>query len=422
MARQCTKPKSPRNSTWFKEKMLLAEALESREIPTLAIFQTDDLDAFNSYCDEAPSASAFLMAKLFAYDSDVFSEMSNQVVKCNEVDKGNKTVNESLTAELERYKEQIKFFEERQNFDLNDREKYIDSQLREVIVDTNAKLEAKNNSINKLKDRIATLKGKSVSAGDKSENISKVITPGMYKLDLEPLSPKLLKNREAYVDYLKHTQENADTLCEIVEQARALRPLDRVISSTSANGSKPLGNTKKNRISRPTSSNKKNKVEDRLRSIKSSLNKKNHVFEYVCNINIKHSILNANSELIYATCNECMFNSIHDLCVLNYLNDVNVHVNPKFVKSKNKKVWKPTGKVFTNVRYRWKPTGQTFTIDGNKCSLTRITSTTVVPPKKLLSTTVVKKTPPSSNTSEQLKDITNLGRSNRPLVPGLGLL
>ncbi|GJU93597.1 hypothetical protein Tco_1318353 [Tanacetum coccineum] len=29
MARQCTKPKRPRNSTWFKEKAMLAEALES---------------------------------------------------------------------------------------------------------------------------------------------------------------------------------------------------------------------------------------------------------------------------------------------------------------------------------------------------------------------------------------------------------
>ncbi|GJS93592.1 retrovirus-related pol polyprotein from transposon TNT 1-94 [Tanacetum coccineum] len=29
-ARQCTKPKRPKNSTWFKEKMSLSEALESR--------------------------------------------------------------------------------------------------------------------------------------------------------------------------------------------------------------------------------------------------------------------------------------------------------------------------------------------------------------------------------------------------------
>ncbi|GJX86791.1 retrovirus-related pol polyprotein from transposon TNT 1-94 [Tanacetum coccineum] len=57
------------------------------------------------------------------------------------------------------------------------------------------------------------------------------LNEGMYKLDLEPLSPKLLKNREAHVDYLKHIQENTDTLYEIVEQARALRPLDSDLDS-----------------------------------------------------------------------------------------------------------------------------------------------------------------------------------------------
>ncbi|GKB02519.1 hypothetical protein Tco_0830608 [Tanacetum coccineum] len=157
-------------------------------------------------------------------------------------------------------------------------------------------------------------------------------------------------------------------------------------------------------------------------SIKPSLNKKNHVSEPVCNANVKHYVLNANSGLICATCNECMFDAIHDLCVLDYLNDVNVHVKPKTIKRKMKKVWKPTGKVFTNVGYSWKPTGRNFTIDGNMYPLTRITSTKVVSPKKPLSTTVVKKTSPSSNTLGKLKDITNIGHSNHPLVPGLGLL
>ncbi|GKD96636.1 hypothetical protein Tco_1380533 [Tanacetum coccineum] len=72
----------------------------------------------------------------------VIEEMSNQVAKCNEVNKVNKTVNESLTAELERYKEQIKFFKERHKFDLIDREKYIDGQIRGVIVDKNAKFDS----------------------------------------------------------------------------------------------------------------------------------------------------------------------------------------------------------------------------------------------------------------------------------------
>ncbi|GKB60845.1 retrovirus-related pol polyprotein from transposon TNT 1-94 [Tanacetum coccineum] len=47
-----------------------------------------------------------------------------------------------------------------------------------------------------------------------------------------------------------------------------------------------------------------------------------------------------------------------------------------------RKVWKPTGKVFSEIGYSWKPTGRTFTIVRNKCPLTRITSTKVVPTKE----------------------------------------
>ncbi|GJX07476.1 retrovirus-related pol polyprotein from transposon TNT 1-94 [Tanacetum coccineum] len=57
-------------------------------------------------------------------------------------------------------------------------------------------------------------------------------------------------------------------------------------SSTNASRSQPSGNTKKNRTSRTTSSNQKNKVEDYPRSVKSSSNKNNHVSEPVCNANV----------------------------------------------------------------------------------------------------------------------------------------
>ncbi|GJV35544.1 hypothetical protein Tco_1408021 [Tanacetum coccineum] len=48
---------------------------DSQELTTTAIFQTNDLDAFDFDCDEAPSTSAILMAKLFAYDSNVLLEV-----------------------------------------------------------------------------------------------------------------------------------------------------------------------------------------------------------------------------------------------------------------------------------------------------------------------------------------------------------
>ncbi|GJY62974.1 hypothetical protein Tco_0464434 [Tanacetum coccineum] len=53
-----------------------------QEIPTPGIFQTNDLDAFDSDCNEAPSASAILIAKLSAYDSDQYlNETENAVVQ-----------------------------------------------------------------------------------------------------------------------------------------------------------------------------------------------------------------------------------------------------------------------------------------------------------------------------------------------------
>ncbi|GKD39203.1 hypothetical protein Tco_1259410 [Tanacetum coccineum] len=99
--------------------------------------------------------------------------------------------------------------------------------------------------------------------------------------------------------------------------------------------------------------------------------------------NVQHSKLNANSELLCVKCNGCMLFDNHDLCVLNFINDVNARVKSKSVKKSSKrKVWKPTGKVFINIGYTWRPTGRTFTIVGNACPLTRITTTTEDPPRK----------------------------------------
>nr|GEX78609.1 retrovirus-related Pol polyprotein from transposon TNT 1-94 [Tanacetum cinerariifolium] len=153
--------------------------------------------------------------------------------------------------------------------------------------------------------------------------------------------------------------------------------------STSASGSQPSGNTKKDKIQRPQSSNLKNKVEAHHRKVKSSLNNKNCVVKLNGSANVQHSKLNANSEFICVTCNGCMLSDNHDLCVLNVINDVNAHVKSKSVKKISKRiVWKPTGKVFTKTGYIWRLTGQTFTIVENACPLTRITIITEGPLRK----------------------------------------
>ncbi|GJW06684.1 hypothetical protein Tco_1569107 [Tanacetum coccineum] len=71
-----------------------------------------------------------------------------------------------------------------------------------------------------LKNELRTLKGKSVIACREYVNKPKVITRIVHKVDLEPLSPALKNNREAHVDNIRITKENADTLRDLVEQAR----------------------------------------------------------------------------------------------------------------------------------------------------------------------------------------------------------
>ncbi|GJY68898.1 hypothetical protein Tco_0471880 [Tanacetum coccineum] len=149
----------------------------------------------------------------------------------------------------------------------------------------------------------------------------------------------------------------------------------------SSTGVKP--STKKDKIQRTPSSTQKNKVEARLRTFKSCLKNKNCFVEPKGNANVQHSKLDVNSELLCVKCNGCMLSDNHDLCVLNFINNINARAKSKFVKKSSKrKVWKPTGKVFTNIGYTWRPTCRTFTIVGNVCPLTRITTTTEVPLRK----------------------------------------
>ncbi|GKD93245.1 retrovirus-related pol polyprotein from transposon TNT 1-94 [Tanacetum coccineum] len=291
-------------------------------------------------------------------------------------------------------------------------------------------LEEKDLVITALKNELRKLKGK-----DLADNVvtKHHIAPEMLKIDMEPIAPRLLNNRTAHSDYLRYTQEQAAILREIVEQGKSQNPLNNSLDSalvvtpknkdkrvrftepvtssgntntktasssnlvsskpmlsstevnpsTSASGSQPSGNTKKDKIQRIPSSTQKNKVEAHLRTIKSSLKNKNCFVEPKGNANVQHSKLNANSELLCVKCNDCMFSDNHDLCVLDFINDVNVRNKSKSVKKISKrKVWKPTGKVFTNIRYTWRPTGRTFTIVGNACPLTRITTTAEVPLRK----------------------------------------
>ncbi|GJY77002.1 hypothetical protein Tco_0482118, partial [Tanacetum coccineum] len=232
------------------------------------------------------------------------------------------------------------------------------------------------------------------------------IVPGIFKLDLGPLAPRLLQNREAHIEYLKYTQEQADILRGIVEQAKAKKPLDKELDfsllkcSTSNCGSKPTGNKKNDMISRTPRKNMKNKVEAKPRKV----NKKNSVVEPIRDVDVKHSLINANSEPICATCKKSMFDGVHDMCLLDFVENVNSHAKSA-KKHKKQNIWKPTGHVFTEVGFKRKPTCRTFTIVGNSCPLTRITSANIVPPKKSTSYSVETQKPELKVYSRKPKNV-----------------
>ncbi|GJW07945.1 retrovirus-related pol polyprotein from transposon TNT 1-94 [Tanacetum coccineum] len=179
-----------------------------------------------------------------------------------------------------------------------------------------------------------------------------------------------------YSQYLiESQQEEAAVLRDLVDHIKANYPLDPTLESAC--------NTKKDRILQTQSSTQMNKVKAHPRKVKSSLKNKDHVVGPKGTAHVQHSKLNANSELKCVKCNGCMLSDNHDLCVLDYINNVNARAKSKSAKKQTKrKVWKPTGKMFTTIGYIWRPTGRTFTIVGNACPLTRITTTTEAPLRK----------------------------------------
>ncbi|GKB44546.1 integrase, catalytic region, zinc finger, CCHC-type containing protein, partial [Tanacetum coccineum] len=269
--------------------------------------------------------------------------------------------------------------------------------------------------ITSLKNDLRKLKGKEIVDIAAQTPSTHTIVPGTFKLDLEPLTPRLLQNREMHIEYLKYAQEQADILWGIVKQAKAKQPLDKELDFackhaqrihellvyvrdtcpnainlsakkvvvtpknkvkkvrlkcfTSKCGSKPTGNKKNDRISQPPSRNMKNKVEAQPRKV----NKKNRVVEPICDVNVKHSLLNANSDLNCATCKKSLFDDVYDKC-------------------------------------------RTFTIVGNSCPLTRITSANIVPPKKTTSHSVETQKPELKVYSRKPKNVKNVGSSKKAKI------
>ncbi|GJT94949.1 integrase, catalytic region, zinc finger, CCHC-type containing protein [Tanacetum coccineum] len=96
------------------------------------------------------------------------------------------------------------------------------------ISDLNAKLQEHGLVITALKNDLRKLKGKGlvdVAVKTLSDD------PAVSKIDMEPITPKLLNKRTAHSAYIKHTQEEALVLKDIVEHVKANYPQDPLLES-----------------------------------------------------------------------------------------------------------------------------------------------------------------------------------------------
>nr|GEW14304.1 retrovirus-related Pol polyprotein from transposon TNT 1-94 [Tanacetum cinerariifolium] len=237
IARNCTQPKRPHNSEYFKDKMLLMQAQENGvalDEEQLLFIADDECDAFNFDVDEAPTAQTMFMVNLSSadpvydevgpsYDSDILSKVHDhdhyQDAACEHheeheihddvqptyiVDSLSRfsDMHEALSAVQKRIAKL-----ESENFNLQNKIQNDDHDVMKhsdavplhdlkALDSQNKELHAKVNAFHDLNERWRA----------KNEKVKR--------------HNKELNNREVHLDYLKHLKECVETLREIVKEAK----------------------------------------------------------------------------------------------------------------------------------------------------------------------------------------------------------
>nr|GFC15918.1 hypothetical protein [Tanacetum cinerariifolium] len=104
----------------------------------------------------------------------------------------------------------------------NDKVKQHYKQLYDSIKITRAK---HIEQVTKLTAENVTLK----TSVSKAKVKPSVLTRTKHAVDVELIVPRLRNNRDAHLDYLRHLKESVETIRDIVEEAKVIRPLDRSI-------------------------------------------------------------------------------------------------------------------------------------------------------------------------------------------------
>ncbi|GJY87248.1 retrovirus-related pol polyprotein from transposon TNT 1-94 [Tanacetum coccineum] len=152
ISKQCTKPRRKQDDSWFKDKVLLVQAqasgqiLHEEELAFLVMPSSEQSNVVNHSETEITSDSNIIPYSQYVIESQqaavqnsnssaqqdalilsVIEQLKTKVANCTKINLENKSVNDTLTAELERYKEQVKVLNEGQNVDLKSKDNISDS-------------------------------------------------------------------------------------------------------------------------------------------------------------------------------------------------------------------------------------------------------------------------------------------------------
>ncbi|GJR71781.1 retrovirus-related pol polyprotein from transposon TNT 1-94 [Tanacetum coccineum] len=216
-----------------------------------------------------------------------------------------------------------------------------------------------------------------------------VIAPGMFRID-----PRKTFREDKFVP-INNVRASVRTNPITISQPHVITKKDvnsnlNGLSSTGVDNNaktrrpQPRSNTKNDRVPSASKSrcfkNNEVEVEEHHRNLLLSKNKKHMSSQ--CN-NVKLAIQNDNFDVVCAICKQCLINANHYVCVLKYVNGMNVRrknqkanvSNTENQKKQKPQVWKPK-KVGSKERLaspkprkprfllRWSPTGRTFDVKG----------------------------------------------------------
>nr|GEV76973.1 hypothetical protein [Tanacetum cinerariifolium] len=270
--------------------------------------------------------------KIKQYYKELYNSI--KITRAKHIEQMTKVTTENMNLKTDYYKELY-------NSIKITRAKHIEQMTKVTTENMNLKTDVSKATVNPL-----------VSARDK------------HTIDVKPIVPRLRNNWNAYLDYLRHLKESVETIRDIVEEAKVVKPLDRSIVSACrytkhsqelleyaigtcphgsqprvdccpiASGSQPMSHVKPNRIS-PAKGDTKLPIDEQPRKNKSHLRTSTRIDS---SSSIKRTVVNSNSDSVCHTCAKCLTLFNHDLCVATCLQSAMATPSIHYNRSVERKV------------------------------------------------------------------------------------